>query len=104
MQPGITPRREIDTLVHLARRVMCDALPDQNVFFCFVFPTNPNSNPFFVVVSTNPNPNPTLHALVRQSVTHTPCEVDQRIYFTAWRDTGLCRDTWSLSKVLKAFL
>ena len=30
-QPGITPRREIDTLVHLTRRVLCDALPDQRV-------------------------------------------------------------------------
>ena len=30
------------------------------------------------------------HALVRQSVTlNTPCDVDQRIYFTPWRDTGL---------------
>ena len=31
VQPGITPRRGIDTLVHLARRVLCDALPDQSV-------------------------------------------------------------------------
>ena len=30
------------------------------------------------------------HALVRQSVTlNTSCDVDQRIYFTPWRDTGL---------------
>ena len=29
-------------------------------------------------------------ALVRQSVTlNTPCDVDQRIYFTPWCDTGL---------------
>ena len=28
-------------------------------------------------------------ALVRQSVTlNTPCDVDKRIYFTPWRDTG----------------
>ena len=33
-----------------------------------------------------------LHALVRHSVTlNTPCEVDQCIYFTPWRDTGLNR-------------
>ena len=32
----------------------------------------------------------TPHALVRQSVTlNKPCAVDQRIYFTLWRDTGL---------------
>ena len=31
----------------------------------------------------------TPHALVRQSVTlNTPCDVDQRIYFIPWRDTG----------------
>ncbi|CAL8339524.1 unnamed protein product [Boreogadus saida] len=30
-QPGITPRREIDTLVHIARRVQGHALPDQSV-------------------------------------------------------------------------
>ena len=30
------------------------------------------------------------HAFVRQSVTlNTPCDVDQRIYFTPLRDTGL---------------
>ena len=34
------------------------------------------------------------HALVRQSVTlKTPCDVDQRIYFTPWRDTGLFSET-----------
>ena len=34
----------------------------------------------------------TPHALVRQSVTlNTPSDVDQRIYFTPWRDTGLRR-------------
>ena len=32
-------------------------------------------------------------ALVRQSVTlNTPCDVDRRIYFTPWRDTGLADD------------
>jgi hypothetical protein len=30
-QPGITPRREIDTLVHIARHVQGHALPDQSV-------------------------------------------------------------------------
>ena len=30
------------------------------------------------------------HALLEQSVTlNTPCDVDKRIYFTPWRDTGL---------------
>ena len=31
VQPGITPRREIDTLVHIARHVQGHALPDQSV-------------------------------------------------------------------------
>ena len=31
----------------------------------------------------------TAHSLVRQSVTlNTPCDVDQRIHFIPWRDTG----------------
>ena len=31
VQPGITPRRKIDTFVHIARRVQVHALPDQSV-------------------------------------------------------------------------
>ena len=36
-------------------------------------------------------------ALVRQSVTlNTPCDVDRRIYFTPWRDTGLHQSVQTL--------
>ena len=42
------------------------------------------------------------HALVRQRVTlNTPCNVDQRIYFTPWRDTGLALEMvggWELDQ------